>query len=250
MLGRLQNLLISLRPRGDGQRALDSVFRDNKVIPVALGILTLLIITWILVGLFSGGEEEQSLSNRAVVSQSQGGETDGSDSGTPAPEVENRDVDSYAAYESKDPFRQILEPAEEEEAGSTTGIANGSTTEDDNDDDTTGDGTTEDDTGDSEFRDELSEPGDTDNNGNAGNNGGGGRNANQGNVNQGARDGDNDGLSNRRERVLGTDPGDPDTDGDGIRDGRDDANDDGLPDSGGASDELFDSEDSLKYGGK
>ena len=219
MLGRLQNLLI----------------------PVVLCVLVVLIFTWILVGLFSGSEEEQSLSNRAAVSQSPGGETGGGGSDTLAPEVENRDMDSYAAYESKDPFRQILEPAEEEDAGSTTGMTTGMTTgsntEDGGEEPPAG-GTTEGDAGGGP--DEDGEDGDD----NSGANDGGG--PNQG----GARDGDNDGLSDRRERALGTDPEDPDTDGDGIRDGRDDADNDGLPDSGGADDELFDSGGSLKYGGK
>ncbi len=49
-------------------------------------------------------------------------------------------------------------------------------------------------------------------------------------VPDGAEDPDSDGLSNLGEQRVGTDPTNPDTDGDGINDARDDANGNGKPD--------------------
>lgn len=43
-------------------------------------------------------------------------------------------------------------------------------------------------------------------------------------------DSDSDGLSNSAEYALGTDPNNPDSDGDGIPDGQDDSNGNGIPD--------------------
>lgn len=209
--------------------------------PAALGVLGVLIFAWVLVGVFSGGDEESApLTNTAMASQSQ------DDSDTIAPEVENRDVDSYAAYEPKDPFRQLLPPAESGGDGGGGGGGDGTDSgaaPGGGGDGPTGGGGGGADPGDGGGGDAGSNGG---GGGNGGGNGGGGGNG----SGQGPRDSDNDGLSDRRERILGTDPTDPDTDGDGIPDGQDDANADGLPDSGGASDELFDSGGSLRYGGK
>ncbi len=50
-------------------------------------------------------------------------------------------------------------------------------------------------------------------------------------IRDGDRDYDNDGLSNAAEVLLGTDPRKADTNGNGIRDGDEDADNDGLPNS-------------------
>ena len=49
-------------------------------------------------------------------------------------------------------------------------------------------------------------------------------------VPDGAEDPDGDGLGNRGEQHAGTDPLNADTDGDGLNDARDDANGNGKPD--------------------
>lgn len=161
-----------------GSRFVDTFIRENKVIPPVLALLALLVFAWIVAGLFVGSPGDEPASNRADLVQSE----DPAPQDPPAPEVENRDADSYAAYQNKDPFRELLAPAEAAEG--TTG------------EDTSGEDTT-------------AEPG----GGGAGGGGGGaGGGAN-------ANDSDGDGLSNEREDDLGLDPRNPDSDGDGIQDG-------------------------------
>ncbi len=84
--------------------------RLRVMVPVTLAALCVLVFGWVLFGVVLGGpEEEPRVSNQATATQAQ------QDEGEPlAPEVESRAVDSYAAYESKDPFRQLLAPAEEQ----------------------------------------------------------------------------------------------------------------------------------------
>ena len=167
----------------------DAFVRDNKVLPPVLALLALLLFAWVAAGLFLGGSEDEGVSSgRAELVQSRDPAADGAD----APEVEDRDADSYAAYRSKDPFRQLLAPAEAAPAEGTSVPA-------------PDDGTTtpasvppEDATG-----------------------GGGGGSSN---------DSDGDGLTDPDEGRLGQDPRNPDTDGDGTPDGQDDADGDGLPD--------------------
>jgi len=181
----------------------DTFVRGNKVLPAVLGLLALFVFAWVVAGVFLGGPEE-TVSNQANLAQ-QGTPDRGSD--PLAPEIENRDVESYAAYQSKDPFRQLLAPAESTEptGPETTGP-----------EDTTFEETT-----------------------NEGTNGRGGRGGDVvpdgrgGAERRGASDSDNDGLSTSREEALGLDPRNPDSDGDGIRDGADDANGDGVPDGRG-----------------
>jgi Bacterial TSP3 repeat len=191
-----------------GSGIIDTFLRDNKVIPVVLALLALLVFAWVAAGvILSSGPEDEPVSNRANLAQSE-------DQADPAaPEVEVRDVDSYAAYQSKDPFRQLLAPAEETTAATTPEAtaatipeATAATTPETTAEDTTGDGGTS------------------------------GR----------ATDSDGDGLSDRREEVLGLDPFNPDTDGDGIRDGdesRDDGSRGGRDDTGRG---LFDSGGNLR----
>ncbi|MCA1715644.1 MAG: hypothetical protein LC781_01885 [Actinobacteria bacterium] len=102
-------------------RVRDGLLRDNKVIPAVLGVLALLIFAWLVAGALIGGpddEEEQQASNQASLAQ--GDDSDSGDAETPAPGVENRDSDaSYGGYDEgpKDPFRQIIPKAGEEDGG-------------------------------------------------------------------------------------------------------------------------------------
>ena len=189
MLDRLRNSGPVRRLSAVGSRFVDTFLRDNRVIPPVLALLALLVFAWIVAGLFVGNPSEEPASNRGDIAQ-----TDEPVPQDPlAPEVENRDADSYAAYQNKDPFRELLAPAGAEE---------GTTAED-----TTGEDTT-------------AEPG-RGGGGGGGNGGGGGGGAGGGGAGGGAtaRDSDEDGLSNERENALGLDPRNPDSDGDGIQDG-------------------------------
>ena len=150
-----------------------------------LALLALLVFAWIVAGLFVGSPSEEPASNRSDVAQTK----EPTPPESPAPEVENRDADSYAAYENKDPFRELLAPAEAAE-------------------ETTGEDTSGEDTG---GEDTTAEPGGGGDGGDNGDNGGGGG--------AGGKDTDGDGLSNERENALGLDPRNPDSDGDGIQDG-------------------------------
>jgi len=106
----VQGSLFGLRRRlaAVGSGFVDTFLRDNKVIPLVLALLALFVLAWMVAGVFLSGPAEEPVSNRADVAQSQNSGA----SDTLAPEVENRNVDSYAAYQSKDPFRQLLAPAE------------------------------------------------------------------------------------------------------------------------------------------
>jgi len=126
MLGRLRNSPPARRLAAVGSRFVDTFLRDNRVIPPVLALLALLVFAWIVAGLFVGSPDEQPASNRADLAQT---EEPATPRDTLAPEVENRDADSYAAYQNKDPFRELLAPAE---------TAEGTTGEDTNAEDTTG----------------------------------------------------------------------------------------------------------------
>lgn len=187
----------------------DALVRDNKVLPPVLALLALLLFAWVLAGAFMSGPEEEGVSGQAELVQSR------DPSGADAPEVEDRDADSYAAYRNKDPFRQLLAPAE---SISEDTAPSGDDSQEDTTDETPTDETT---TG-----------------GGGGAGGGSGDNgaADEDGTGGGQRsrnDSDGDGLTNRREERLGQDPRDPDTDGDGIEDGADDADGDGVPDGQG-----------------
>jgi len=94
-------------------RMRDSLIRDNKAIPWVLGILVLLVSFWIVAGFFLGGQDEEPVSNRAFASQSQELAQQSGAPAAPSPELENRNAESYAAYQSKDPFRELIPSAEE-----------------------------------------------------------------------------------------------------------------------------------------
>jgi hypothetical protein len=175
----------------------DALVRDNKVLPPVLALLALLLFAWVAAGLFMAGPEDEGVSSgNAELVQSQD-----PNAGADAPEVEDRDTDSYAAYRNKDPFRQLLAPASEPTGESTSGAV-------------PGDGTTP--AGSAPPEDTTGAGG-----GSQGTGRGGDRSR---------EDSDGDGLTNRDEERLGQDPRNPDTDADGIPDGQDDADGDGAPD--------------------
>jgi Bacterial TSP3 repeat len=98
-----------------GTGFVDAFLRDNKVLPPVLAVLALFVVAWILAGVFMGDTDQKPVAHRADLAKS---------NGAPAPKpadpgVENRDVDSYAAYRSKDPFREILSPETTSVEGTT-----------------------------------------------------------------------------------------------------------------------------------
>jgi uncharacterized membrane protein YgcG len=116
VLSRLQDSLFGLGRRlaAVGSGFVDTFLRDNKVIPVVLALLALFVFAWIVAGVLLGGPREEPISNRAEVAQAQ-------NPGEPtAPEVENRNLNSYAAYRFKDPFRQLFPSAESTSATTPT----------------------------------------------------------------------------------------------------------------------------------
>jgi hypothetical protein len=83
----------------------DTFLRDNRFLPPVLALLALFVFAWVLAGVFLGGTDEQKpVAHRSEIAQADG--AGGSDPA--APEVVNPNVDSYAAYRSKDPFREII----------------------------------------------------------------------------------------------------------------------------------------------
>ncbi len=98
-----------------GARIREGLLRDNKVVPPVLAVLALLIFAWLAAGVLmgqSGEEEEQRASSQASLGQSPEEDLDIGEPETPAPEAENRDADSFAAFEAKDPFRELIPKAE------------------------------------------------------------------------------------------------------------------------------------------
>jgi hypothetical protein len=198
----LRNLGRRLGALGPG--FVNAFLRDNKVLPPVLALLALVVFAWVVAGSFVGGPDGEQVSNQSNLAQSQ----DFPAEDPVAPEAENRDVDSYAAYRNKDPFRQLL-AFPEDTSGQSTGVT---TQPNENTSGTTvsdGSGST---TGNSPPPVDGGSPPPMD--------GGAGS----------TQDTDNDGLTDRREATLAQDPQNPDTDGDGIPDGADDADGDGQPD--------------------
>lgn len=179
---------VGRRLAGLGMGFVDAFVRDNRVLPPVLAAMAVFVAAWLLAGAVLGGDDggtdQKPVAHRADLAQS-----DDAPGPDPVdPDVENRDVDSYAAYRSKDPFREVLAPAETTSEQTTSQPAP---------EDTTGNGRTR--------------PGPT--------------------AGDRARDTDDDGIPDRRERTRGTDPNNADTDGDGVQDSDDDT-DDGRPDDG------------------
>ena len=93
-------------------RLRESLLQDNRVVPVVLAILAVLILAWVIFGLVLGSENQSQVANQETVAQSQGSTADSASQASAAPQAENRNVDSYAAYTAKDPFRQLAKPAD------------------------------------------------------------------------------------------------------------------------------------------
>jgi hypothetical protein len=88
-----------------GRSVVDTFFRDNRLLPPILALVTLFVFAWVLAGVFVGGTGDQKpVSHSSEFAQAD----DAADSDPAAPEVDNPNVDSYAAFRSKDPFRQVL----------------------------------------------------------------------------------------------------------------------------------------------
>ena len=89
----------------------DDLLRDNKVVPAVLATLALLVFAWLVVGAFMGGGSNEEAANQVSLAQDEE-EPDSGDAESSAPGVENRDTDSYSAFESKGPFRLLkgIEP--------------------------------------------------------------------------------------------------------------------------------------------
>ena len=88
-----------------GSSLADTFVRDNRLLPPILALLALFVFAWVLAGVFIGGTDEQ----KPVAQRSEVAQVDGDAGSEPAaPEVDNPNVDSYAAFRSKDPFRQVL----------------------------------------------------------------------------------------------------------------------------------------------
>lgn len=228
-----------------GGSAVGSFVQENrKVIPSVLAALALLIFAWIVAGFFLNPSQDEQVANQSSISGSEVAQSGGDDSngeddsqpgtGTSAPEVENRNAESYSAYRSKDPFRVLLDPVSAGEG--TTG--EDTTVEDTTGGDTTGDGT-----------DSTDGAGDGTDDGNTGGNGGG--TGGNGGGGTGSNDSDDDGVRDNREDKNGTDPDNPDSDGDGIPDGEDDSDGDGTPDGNrggnGGGNKLPNSSGTLPY---
>ena len=111
-----QDQLHSNRLAAVGERIREGLLRDNKVVPVVLATLALLIFAWLVAGAFVGNDSDEEVANQASLAQNEE-EPDSGDAESPAPGVENRDTDSYSAFESKDPFRELLSKDGEDKAG-------------------------------------------------------------------------------------------------------------------------------------
>ena len=165
MVARLR--WVGLRVADLGRGIADTLLRDNRILPPVLALLALFVFAWVLAGVFLGGSDDQKpVAHRSEIAQANG--EAGSDPAAPA--IDNPNVDSYAAYRSKDPFRQIFAI-----------------------DQTTPEGT-------------VSPPPEQTTTGPGGPNGDGPANG----GNRRAADSDGDGLPDRRELAQGLDPNNPD----------------------------------------
>ena len=200
----------------------DALVRDNKVLPPVLAALALLLFAWVVAGAFTSGPDDEGAAGDAELVQSR------DPAAAPAPEVEDRDADSYAAYRNKDPFRQLIAPADptpDEAPPAETPPAETPPAETPPAETPPAESPPPEDPAEAN-PEEATPPEDT--------TGGGGGGGGAGGGGQRSRnDSDGDGLTNRDEERLGQDPRNPDSDGDGIEDGADDADDDGVEDGEG-----------------
>ena len=73
MLNRLREAMFGVgrRVSAVGSGFVDTFLRDNRVIPIVLALLALLVFAWIVAGAFLGGPAKEPVSNRAEVAQAQ-----------------------------------------------------------------------------------------------------------------------------------------------------------------------------------
>ena len=115
------------RLRGVGYRVadlargfVDTFLRGNRLLPPVLALLALFVFAWVLAGVFVGRAHHQ----KPVAHRSEIAQTDGAGGSNPAaPEVANPDVDTYRAYRSKDPFREIIAAATTTQEGTSSAPA-------------------------------------------------------------------------------------------------------------------------------
>jgi hypothetical protein len=101
-----------------GSALVDTFLRDNRLLPPVLALLALFVFAWVVAGVFVGGRDDQKpVAHRSEIAQ----DDDAVGTDPAAPEVDNPNVDSYAAYRSKDPFRRILVFARTTPEATTTG---------------------------------------------------------------------------------------------------------------------------------
>jgi hypothetical protein len=101
-----------------GRSLVDTFLRDNRLLPPVLALLALFVFAWVLAGVFVGGTDDRKpVANRSEIAQAD----DPGATGPAAPEVDNPNVDSYAAYRSKDPFRRLFVFARTTPEETTTG---------------------------------------------------------------------------------------------------------------------------------
>ncbi len=93
-----------------GARIREGLLHDNRVVPPVLAVLALLIFAWVVAGFITEGGDDSGeggqVSSPSSLAQRPERPKD-ENSKTPAPEVENRDTESVATYEPKDPFREL-----------------------------------------------------------------------------------------------------------------------------------------------
>jgi hypothetical protein len=87
-----------------GERIWEGLSRDNKVMPGVMATLALLVFAWLVMAALIGGSPDEEAANQASLAQNEE-EPDSGEAESPVPGIEDRDTDSYSAFESKDPFR-------------------------------------------------------------------------------------------------------------------------------------------------
>jgi hypothetical protein len=103
-----------------GRALVDTFLRDNRLLPPVLALLALFVFAWVVAGVFVGRSDDQEpVAHRSEIAQTD----DAGESDPPAPEIDNPNVDSYAAYRSKDPFRQVIAFAETTQEGTASAPA-------------------------------------------------------------------------------------------------------------------------------
>ncbi|MDX5894159.1 hypothetical protein [Rubrobacter radiotolerans] len=89
--------------------------KENRVIPPVLAVVALLVFSWVVAGSFLSSGADESISNRQGETPPAEEEIAQSETPTQAPEIEAPNAESFAVYESKDPFRRLFSPATPQE---------------------------------------------------------------------------------------------------------------------------------------